>query len=161
MASSRHLGRIIALLTLYEYAFQSKQKGIVDQILNRHLKHRAKNLSNPQFAIDLVHGVIEHMTELDDKMRPLATQRPIEELPIIDRSILQIGIYELCFQQTDVPAKVAINEAVELAKHYGGENSSKFVNGVLGAIFQQNSEAGKIIKDTSKSVQGAGVNQDD
>ncbi|MCY4010509.1 MAG: transcription antitermination factor NusB [Candidatus Saccharibacteria bacterium] len=155
MASSRHLGRIVALQVLYEYAFHADKKDILDQILKRHLQHRAKDLTDPQFTVDLVHGVVSHMTKLDDKIRPLADQRPLEDLPLIDRSILQLGIYELCYRQSDVPAKVAINEAVELAKHYGGDNSSKFVNGVLGSVFRQSSEADKILKDNPKSVEGA------
>ena len=145
MASSRHLGRVIALQAIYEYGFHdtSHDKDLLDKILSRHLKRHAKNLSDQKFTIDLVKGVISKAEELDDLIRPTAPQRPLQEIPLIDHCILQISVYELLYK-SDIPPKVAINEAVELAKHYGSDNSSKFVNGVLGTIYRQLDQAGKI-----------------
>ncbi len=145
MASSRHLGRVIALQVIYECGFHdiSNDEGLLDQILQRHLKRHEKNLGDKQFTIDLVKGVIAKAEELDGLISPTAPQRPLSEIPLVDHHILQISVYELLYK-SDIPPKVAINEAVELAKHYGGDNSSKFVNGVLGTIYQQLSKDGKI-----------------
>ena len=145
MASSRHLGRIIAVQALYEYSFYdpSEHEHLIDQILHRHLERRAKNLSDQNFTIDLVKGVIAHQVALDEIIKPTAPQRPLAEIPIIDHCILQISVYEL-LHHADVPPKVAINEAVELAKQYGSLNSSKFVNGVLGTIYRQFLASGKL-----------------
>lgn len=136
MASSRHLGRVVALQVVYEHSFYEGEAGKLDQILQRHLEYQSKNLTKTDFTVDLVKGVTAKIEELDDLIQPHATQRPLPEIPIIDLCILRIGTYELHFAD-DIPPKVAINEAVELAKHYGGENSSKFVNGVLGTIYKQ------------------------
>ncbi len=146
MSSSRHLGRVIALQVIYEYGFHdaSETKDLLEQILQRHLKRHEKNLSDKQFTIDLVKGVVAKAKELDDLISPTAPQRPLAEIPLIDHHILQISVYELLYK-SDIPPKVAINEAVELAKHYGGDNSSKFVNGVLGTIYQQLSQDGRIV----------------
>lgn len=153
MASSRHLGRVIALQTLYEYSFHdaSENKDLLDNILKRHLKHRSKSLGNAQFTLDLVKGVSEKAQELDDLITPTAPQRPLREIPLIDHFILQISVYELLYKK-EVPPKVAINEAVELAKHYGGDNSSKFVNGVLGTIYNQLKQTSKLAAPNSEDV---------
>ena len=144
MASSRHLGRVIALQTLYEHSFHEQgEAGLLDSILGRHLKHRAKSLSDQEFAVNLTKGVAGKSLQLDELIQPAAAQRPLTEIPIIDHCILQISVYELLYGN-DIPPKVAINEAVELAKHYGGQNSSKFVNGVLGTLYRQLVEQGKI-----------------
>ena len=145
MASSRHLARIIALQVIYEYNFHDPalNEKLLDQILQRHLKRRAKNLDGQEFTTSLVKGVVAKAKELDDLIRPTAPQRPLEEIPLVDHSILQISVYELLYKE-NVPPKVAINEAVELAKQYGGENSSKFVNGVLGTIYRQLNQDGRI-----------------
>ena len=145
MASSRHLGRVIALQAIYEYGFRSGEgdEASLDNILERHFQRHEKNLSDRQFTAELAKGVVAKAAELDELISPIAPQRPLNEIPPIDHHILQISVYELTYKG-DVPPKVAINEAVELAKHYGGDNSSKFVNGVLGTLYQQLSETGKI-----------------
>ena len=145
MASSRHLGRVIALQTLYEYSFHdtADQADILDKILDRHLKHRAKSLGDKKFTLNLTKAVAEKSEELDALIQPAAPQRPLAEIPLIDHRILQISVYELLHEK-DVPPKVAINEAVELAKYFGGQNSSKFVNGVLGTVYRQLQEDGKV-----------------
>ena len=148
MASSRHLGRVVALQAVYEYGFRGGEgdKVSLEQILERHFVRHEKNLSDRRFASELAEGVVAKAAELDELISPVAPQRPLAEIPPIDRHILQISVYELIYKG-DVPPKVAINEAVELAKHYGGDNSSKFVNGVLGTLYRQLSETGRIAAD--------------
>jgi len=139
MASNRHLGRIVALQTLYEYEFriQSEDKSAsVDEILKRNLERYEQEIEDTDFVESLVHGVIEHQDALDDKIRPLAPEWPLEQVARIDRNILRLGLYELLYRAEQVPPKVAINEAVELAKAFGSDNSSKFINGVLGTAYR-------------------------
>ncbi|HAS95194.1 TPA: transcription antitermination factor NusB, partial [Candidatus Wolfebacteria bacterium] len=95
-------------------------------------------IDEPEFAWKLINGVISHMTEIDDIIRRAAPQWPIDQIPVIDRNVLRIGLYELLFADHDeIPEKVAINEAIELAKNFGGPNSGKFINGVLGTVFKE------------------------
>jgi transcription antitermination protein NusB len=135
MASNRHLGRIVAMQTLYEHDFRG---GEVDQteILERNLAEFSDSIEDTDFVRDLVSGVLEKKEEIDGIIGPAAPEWPVEQIARIDKIILRIGVYELVIKR-DVPPKVAINEAVELAKAFGGENSSKFVNGVLGTIYRQ------------------------
>ncbi len=139
MASNRHLGRIVALQSLYEYEFriQAEDKTVaVDEILSRNLERYKDEIDDTAFVQDLVNGVLGVQTELDDHIRPLAPEWPLEQIARIDRSILRLGLYELLYHAEQVPPKVAINEAVELAKAFGSDNSSKFINGVLGTAFR-------------------------
>ena len=139
MASNRHLGRIVALQTIYEYEFRTQvgdQSVVVDDILARNLGKYKSSVDDTEFVDSLVRGVIDHMIELDDKLRPLAPEWPIEQIARVDRTVLRLGLYELLFSADSVPPKVAINEAVELAKAFGSDNSSKFVNGVLGTAYR-------------------------
>lgn len=142
MSANRHLGRIVALQTLYEQDFRvecADQAFKLDDVLNRNVERYEETIDDKQFIHQLVHGVDAHASEIDDIIRPVAPEWPIEQIARIDRIILRIGVYELVFAK-DVPPKVAINEAVELAKAFGGDNSSKFVNGVLGTVLR-NKEA--------------------
>lgn len=139
MASNRHLGRIVALQTIYEYEFRTQvgdQSVVVDDILARNLGKYKSSVDDTEFVDSLVRGVIDHMNELDDKLRPLAPEWPIEQIARVDRTVLRLGLYELLFSADSVPPKVAINEAVELAKAFGSDNSGKFVNGVLGTAYR-------------------------
>ena len=139
MASNRHLGRIVALQTLYEYEFRvdSEDKSVdIQEILKRNLDRYQTAIDDTKFVETLVAGVIEHQQSIDDQLRPIAPDWPIEQIARVDRSILRIGVYELLHQSDIVPPKVVINEAVELAKAFGSDNSSKFVNGVLGTAFR-------------------------
>ena len=160
MASSRHLGRVIALQALYEYSFHdgAGKPGLLDGILDRHLKHRAKSLGDKEFTVNLAKGVVERGGQLDELIQPAAPQRPLAEIPLIDHRILQISVYELLHEK-DVPPKVAINEAVELAKYFGGQNSSKFVNGVLGTVYRQLQEEGKVEAAGSGPAEKAAVEE--
>ncbi len=139
MASNRHLGRIVALQSLYEYEFRIQSNDTstdIDEILNRNLERYETAIDDKSFVNDLVHGVIAKQAEIDVQLQPIAPDWPIEQIARIDRSILRIGFYELLYFPELVPPKVAINEAVELAKAFGSDNSSKFVNGVLGTAYR-------------------------
>jgi N utilization substance protein B len=139
VASNRHLGRIVAMQTLYEYDFRSAQpekKVDLDEILDRNLGEFSDSIDDTDFVRDLVSGVLAQQEAIDNIIGPAAPEWPIEQIAKIDRVILRIGIYELMLKH-EVPPKVVINEAVELAKAFGGENSSKFVNGVLGTVYRK------------------------
>lgn len=143
MASNRHLGRIIALQTLYEQDFR-REAGDVDfdleEVLARNIARYQEMVDDKAFIEELVRGVSKQQTALDDQLQPIAPEWPIDQIARMDRVVLRIGLYELQFEK-DVPPKVVINEAVELAKAFGGENSSKFINGVLGTVMRQREEA--------------------
>ncbi|HPQ82462.1 MAG TPA: transcription antitermination factor NusB [Candidatus Saccharimonas sp.] len=139
MASNRHLGRIVALQTLYEFEFRSQSGDPdvnVDEILGRNLARYETAIDDTAFVKDLVEGVLAARDELDAKLQPIAPEWPLEQIARIDRSVLRLGLYELLHRSDKVPPKVAINEAVELAKAFGSDNSSKFINGVLGTAFR-------------------------
>jgi N utilization substance protein B len=138
MASNRHLGRIVSLQTLYEQDFRrdsGDESFDLNEVLNRNIERYKETIDDKDFIEQLVHGVDKRQDEIDDIIRPVAPEWPIEQIARIDRIVLRIGVYEL-LHEPDVPPKVAINEAVELAKAFGGENSSKFVNGVLGTVLR-------------------------
>lgn len=138
MASNRHLGRIVAMQTLYEYDFRTSADENVDlqEILSRNLGEYDQNIDDKDFVKKLVDQVSSRQEEIDGIIAPAAPEWPIEQIAKIDKAILRIGVYELALER-NVPPKVAINEAVELAKAFGGENASKFVNGVLGTIYRK------------------------
>ncbi|TXG77690.1 transcription antitermination factor NusB [Patescibacteria group bacterium] len=139
MASNRHLGRIIALQTLYEQEFR-RECGDVEfelaDVLNRNVSRYKDTVDDREFIKDLVQGVSTHVDDIDALLQPAAPKWPITEIARMDRIVLRLSAYELLYSDA-VPPKVVINEAVELAKAFGGENSSKFVNGVLGTLHKQ------------------------
>ena len=138
MASNRHLGRIIALQTLYECEFRDNSGDSqldASEVLARNLKRYESTVEDSDFVRGLVQGVQEKTKELDTLLQPIAPDWPLEQIARIDRAVLRMGTYEL-LHSDGVPAKVVINEAVELAKSFGGENSSKFINGVLGTVLR-------------------------
>ena len=140
MASNRHLGRIIALQTLYEYNFRSDagdDSETIDQILKRNLERYADKIDDQKFVNDLTLGVAKQAKHLDVEIAPVAPQWPLNQIALIDHEILRMAVYELKNFGDFVPSKVAINEAVELAKAFGAENSSRFINGVLGTFWRQ------------------------
>lgn len=139
MASNRHLGRIVALQTLYEYEFRTQVGDTnvdVAEILDRNLERYSEAIDDKTFVRGLVDGVIATITELDAALQPIAPEWPIEQIARVDRAVLRLALYELLHRSDQVPPKVAINEAVELAKAFGSDNSSKFVNGVLGTVYR-------------------------
>lgn len=145
MSANRHLGRIVALQTLYEEDFRKEVNDpsvVLDEILERNIGRYDETIEDKTFIEELVRGIRSHQEELDNIIRPVAPEWPIEQIARMDRIILRIGVYELMFEK-NVPPKVAINEAVELAKAFGGDNSSKFINGVLGTVLRGKEETKK------------------
>ncbi|MBR3365858.1 transcription antitermination factor NusB [Candidatus Saccharibacteria bacterium] len=139
MASNRHLGRIISLQSLYEYEFRSKAGDTtadIDAIIAKNIVPYEKALGDTEFVYALTRGVLDKTKHLDEALQPIAPEWPISSIAAIDRNVLRIGYYELEFSGNTVPPKVAINEAVELAKAFGSDNSSKFINGVLGTALK-------------------------
>jgi N utilization substance protein B len=144
MASNRHLGRIVALQSLYEYEFRQKAGDPtidIKSIVAKNIEPYEKALGDTEFVHALTAGVLEKANTLDQELQPIAPEWPIESIASIDRNVLRIGLYELTYSQETVPPKVAINEAVELAKAFGSDNSSKFINGVLGTAYRNLQES--------------------
>ncbi len=139
MSANRHLGRIVALQTLFEQDFRREcgdKSFNLDEVLARNISRYRDTIDDQAFIADLVKGVNVKQTELDEQLQPVAPEWPIDQIARMDRIVLRIGLYELLHTKS-VPPKVVINEAVELAKSFGGDNSSKFVNGVLGTLLKQ------------------------
>ncbi len=140
MASNRHLGRVIVLQSLYEYELRTQAKDPdveLDLIVAKNIEQYEKELGDTEFVYNLARKVRENAETLDKVLAPLAPEWPIEAIAAIDRNVLRMGLYELSECWETIPPKVAINEAVELAKEFGSENSSKFVNGVLGTAYRK------------------------
>ncbi|MBI2868474.1 MAG: transcription antitermination factor NusB [Chloroflexi bacterium] len=126
----RRKARAVALQVLYEIDLAGHAP---DKVLERELAEAGLSEENNTFVIKLVQGVNENREAIDSRIRQFASAWPIEQLPIVDRNILRLAIFEVLFDN-EVSHKVAINEAVELAKNFGSDNSAKFVNGVLGSV---------------------------
>ena len=142
--ANRHLSRSIVLQSLFEWDFGSKNSSEVADIFLRNANEFAPGLSDFSFMENLLKGVLEKQKDIDLIIEKAAPDWPIDKISLIDRNILRIGLYELLFaDRLQVPPKVAINEAIELSKAFGGETSSKFVNGVLGAVYKELGEPGK------------------
>ena len=133
--SNRHLARSIAMQALFEWDFREQPADILPLIIDRDLKEFGPGLDETEFAKKIIGDVCQNLPAIDDIIRQYAPQWPIEQITVIDRNVLRIGIYELKFNN-EVPPKVAINEAIELAKNFGGPASGRFINGVLGAIYK-------------------------
>lgn len=132
--SNRHLARAIVMQSLYEWDFYGDGRDIM-AILERNLAEFAPELDEKAFAQMIAKGILEHQEEIDNVIRTFAPDWPLEKITTVDRNVLRVGTFELMFN-FDIPSKVAINEAIELAKTFGGESSGKFVNGVLGAVYR-------------------------
>lgn len=142
--ANRHLLRSIALQTLFEVDFSEKNEESLESVLERNVKEFAPKTGDFSYVTELVQNILRKQEELDTIIEKAAPDWPIEKISIVDRNILRIGLYELLFaDRKEVPAKVAINEAIELAKKFGGDSSGKFVNGVLGAVYKEIGEPGK------------------
>lgn len=133
--SNRHLARTLAMQTLYEWDFNGRQEKSLLSNVRENAKQFAPDFDDKGFAESIVEGVAEHLPEIDRTIEKYAPEWPLDQITIVDRNVLRIGIFELKYNP-EIPPKVAINEAIELAKGFGGESSGKFVNGVLGAIFR-------------------------
>ena len=139
MASNRHLGRILALQTLYEYDFRrdcGDQDVSLADVLARNIERYSDTVEDHAFITALAQGVTDNAADLDGVLQPVAPEWPIDQIARMDRLVLRMSLYEL-LKTGDVPPKVVINEAVELSKAFGGENSSRFINGVLGTLLKQ------------------------
>ncbi len=133
MAKSRHLLRTLVMQTLFAHEFRENESaGKPRDILERLLAEHEKKVEDTQFAFELLEGVLKHLPDIRKVISEKAPEWPIEKISPIDRAVLEIGIFEMLYSK-DVPPVVAINEAIELAKAYGGDNASKFVNGVLSS----------------------------
>ncbi len=158
--ANRHLSRSIVLQTLFEWDFMLTNKASaleagtstnetsidekVKEIVRRNLKEFAPGLEDDHFVFSLLGEILRKHVTIDEIIEKAAPDWPIEKISVVDRNILRIGLTELLFgDRKEVPPKVAINEAIELAKTFGGENSGKFINGVLGAVYKEIGEPGK------------------
>ncbi len=136
--ASRHISRSVAMQSLYEWDFHGRKKKALEIITERNIQEFGKGLESYDFIWTLILGVLKEIKSIDKIIQKTAPEWPIDQVNILDRNILRIGIFELLFESEDeVPPKVAINESIELAKNFGGESSRKFVNGVLGTIYRE------------------------
>jgi len=135
--ASRHLARSIVLQSLFEWDFYQKTKDL-NKILTRNIKKFGGNFDEADFAKNLAEEVVKNLEKIDKIIQSSAPERPISQLSIVDRNILRIGLQELLYgNKKEVPPKVAINEAIELGKSFGGESSGRFINGVLGTVYKE------------------------
>lgn len=142
--ANRHLSRSIVLQTLFEWDFNGRNPSGVEEVIVRNVTEFAPGLNDNTFIETLLKNVLAKQPELDRIIEKAAPAWPIDRISVVDRNVLRIGLCELLFgDRGEVPPKVAINEAIELAKTFGGENSGKFVNGVLGAVYKEIGEPGK------------------
>lgn len=142
--ANRHIARSIVLQSLYEIDFRDYPQVEAEEIILRNAAEFANDIVDINFVRFLLNGVLSKRSEIDLVIEKAAPDWPLDKISVIDRNILRIGLYELLFADSkEVPAKVAINEAIELSKNYGGEKSSKFVNGVLGSVYKELGEPDK------------------
>jgi N utilization substance protein B len=142
--ANRHLSRSIVLQTLFEWDLNNFDRKTTFEALERNIEEFAKNNSDGAFMEKLLDGILQKQEELDLVIEKAAPDWPIDRISPVDRNILRLGLFELLFaDRAEVPAKVAINEAIELAKQFGSDNSGRFVNGVLGAVYKEIGEPGK------------------
>ena len=124
--------------SLYEWDFYGKKPGDLEKITERNIEEFGPGLEDKDFVWQLVKGVVSHISDIDKIISKAAPEWPIDQITIIDRNVLRLGLYELLYEdKEEVPPKVAINEAIELAKSFGGEGSGKFINGVLGTVYKE------------------------
>ena len=142
--ANRHLARSVVLQSLFEWDFRDQNTSILSDAITRDASEFAPGTTDVTFMQELGQGVLKKQPEIDMIITKAAPDWPLNKISIIDRNVLRMGLYELLFaDRGEVPAKVAINEAIELAKSFGGENSGKFVNGVLGSVYKEMGEPGK------------------
>ncbi|MFA5109311.1 MAG: transcription antitermination factor NusB [Patescibacteria group bacterium] len=149
--SNRHLARTIALQTLFAWDFNGQKNGDIERLIADNFANFAPNFDDGGFVKDLVEGVRDKIKEIDKCIIKYATEWPLDQITTVDRNILRLGIYELLY--TAIPPRVAINEAIEVAKSFGGDASGKFVNGVLGTLY--NDEPAVQARDNKEEVEAA------
>jgi len=136
--SARHLSRSIVLQNLFAWDFNKEEQKDIKEIVSYNVLNFGQGLYKTDFIYDLTNGILNKIKDLDEIIKKAAPEWPIEQIAMIDRNVLRIGLYELLFSaEKEVPPKVAINEAIELAKTFGGDASGKFVNGVLGTVYKE------------------------
>lgn len=151
--ANRHLQRSVAMQSLYEWDFSGYKPETEMGIVKRNLLEFAPGLEGEHFAEKVMEGAVKERETIDQLIVKCAPEWPLDQIASVDRAILRLGIYELLFGDYDeVPPKVAINEAIELAKSFGSDSSPKFVNGVLGTIYR---EMGEPMKDDSSEKRKA------
>ena len=148
--STRHIARTIVLQSLFEWDFNNGKKK-VEEILKHVKKEFTPEFDDQNFSVDLIKKIIKNQKTIDNLITKFAPEWPLEQITTVDRNILRIGVYELKLDET-IPPKVAINEAIELAKAFGGDASSKFVNGVLGSVYKKMIEQGEKQSLTSQGI---------
>jgi len=135
--ANRHSSRSAIIQTLYELDFNNFSEKNYLALLENNLNEFWPVIKDPEFSKNLLRGIMEHKEEIDKLIEKFAPEWPISKINLVDRNILRLGIYELLYADSqEVPAKVAINEAIELAKEFSGETSGRFINGVLGSIYK-------------------------
>lgn len=141
--ASRHLSRSIVMQSLYEWDFSGKKPESLQKIVEKNIQEFGPGLEDQTFVWQLITGTVQHIDEINKIIEKAAPEWPLDQITIVDRNVLRIGLFELLFgNKEEVPPKVAINEAIELAKTFGGESSGKFINGVLGTVYKEiNKEA--------------------
>lgn len=150
--SNRHLARTIAMQSLYQWDFLGSHNEALPEIIEFNRVEFAPKFDDGGFVKELVDGVVENLSKIDGIITQFAPDWPIDSITIVDRNILRLGVYELKLSEA-VPSKVAINEAIELAKGFGGQSSGKFVNGVLGAIYKDMVAKGELKSIDTESSQ--------
>jgi N utilization substance protein B len=142
--ASRHLARSIAMQSLFEWDFRGKKAELLDEIVKNNIDEFGPGLKETDFVYELSHHIADNIEELDQIIAKTAPLWPVDQISIVDRNVLRIGLYELVMgDRKAVPPKVAINEAIELGKMFGEESSGRFVNGVLGTVYKQLEEVAK------------------
>jgi N utilization substance protein B len=148
--------------TLFLWDFNGKQEKDLTKIIKKVFINFAPDFNDNGFVSDLIKGVMKYLPKIDKYIIEYATEWPLEQITIVDRNILRIGVYELVFDD-NIPARVAINEAIEIAKTFGGASSGKFVNGVLGAIYNamEKKDEGKSLKGVEAADSGQKAEKDE
>lgn len=143
--SNRHLARSIAMQSLFEWDFRQIKENAIQSIIDNNIEEFGHGIKEIDFIKNTIKGVQDNIKDIDAVITKYAPQWPIDQITIVDRNVLRIGIYELKYCSEEIPPKVAINEAIEIAKNYGGPASGKFVNGVLGAVYNDIKDKGEKI----------------
>lgn len=146
--SNRHLARTLAMQALYQWDFLGDKEKHVDQIVEYIRNEFAPHFDDKEYVEETIHGVIDNLSDIDSVLTEFSRDWPVDSMTIVDRNVLRIGVYELMMNDK-IPSKVAINEAIEIAKAFGGETSGKFVNGVLGAVYKDQIDKG-VLKEVDK-----------
>lgn len=155
--SNRHLARTMAMQVLYEWDFRDQEAVRLPEVVDLVREEFAPNFDDGGYVETQVSNIVENLAEIDEIIKTFTPNWTLDTMTIIDRNILRLGVYELRFDES-IPSKVAINEAIEIGKKFGGEASGKFVNGVLGAIVKD-MEAKGIVKEIDKKRQAENNHQ--